>query len=94
MLLTLLAIVWLLIWLLAVVDIVRRHDLRTSSKVLWALAVIFVPSHRRARLPGRAPGRRHAVRAAGRPRASEATLRMRAPATAIRSDLAHHEGPR
>jgi hypothetical protein len=43
MLLTLLAIVWLLIWLLAVFDIVRRHDLRTSSKVLWALAVIFVP---------------------------------------------------
>lgn len=43
MLLTLLAIVWFLIWLLAVVDIVRRHDLRTSSKVLWALAVIFVP---------------------------------------------------
>jgi hypothetical protein len=43
MLLTLLAIVWLLIWLLAVFDIVRRRDLRTSSKVLWALAVIFVP---------------------------------------------------
>jgi hypothetical protein len=43
MLFTLLAIVWLLIWLLAVFDIVRRPDLRTSSKVLWALAVIFVP---------------------------------------------------
>jgi hypothetical protein len=43
MLLTLLAIVWLLIWMLAVFDIVRRPDLRTSSKVLWALAVIFVP---------------------------------------------------
>jgi hypothetical protein len=43
MLLTLLAIVWLLIWSLALVDIVRRPDLRTSSKVLWALAVIFVP---------------------------------------------------
>jgi hypothetical protein len=43
MLLTLLVIVWVLIWVLAVVDIVRRHDLRTSSKVLWALAVIFVP---------------------------------------------------
>lgn len=43
MLLTLLAIVWFLIWVLAVIDIVRRHDLRTSSKVLWALAVIFVP---------------------------------------------------
>ena len=43
MLLTLLAIVWVLIWVLAVVDILRRPDLRTSSKVLWALAVLFVP---------------------------------------------------
>jgi hypothetical protein len=43
MLLTLLAIVWVLIWLLGVFDIFRRRDLRTSSKVLWALAVIFVP---------------------------------------------------
>ena len=43
MLLTLLAIVWVLIWLLGVFDILRRRDLRTSSKVLWALAVIFVP---------------------------------------------------
>jgi hypothetical protein len=43
MLLTLLAIVWVLIWVLAVVDILRRRDLRTSSKVLWALAVLFVP---------------------------------------------------
>ena len=43
MLFTLLAIVWLLIWMLGVFDIVRRPDLRTSSKVLWALAVIFVP---------------------------------------------------
>jgi hypothetical protein len=43
MLFTLLAIVWLLIWVLGLVDIVRRRDLRTSSKVLWALAVIFVP---------------------------------------------------
>jgi hypothetical protein len=43
LLITLLAFVWLLIWVLALVDIVRRPDLRTSSKVLWALAVIFVP---------------------------------------------------
>jgi hypothetical protein len=43
MLFTLLAIVWLLIWVLGLVDILRRRDLRTSSKVLWALAVIFVP---------------------------------------------------
>ena len=43
MLFTLLAIIWVLIWVLGLVDIVRRRDLRTSSKVLWALAVIFVP---------------------------------------------------
>ena len=43
MLLTLVAIVWVLIWVLAVVDILRRPDLRTSSKVLWALAVLVVP---------------------------------------------------
>jgi hypothetical protein len=43
MLLTLLIIVWLLIWVLALFDIVRRRDLSTSSKVLWALAVLFVP---------------------------------------------------
>jgi uncharacterized membrane protein len=43
MLLAVLAFVWLLIWVLAVVDILRRRDLRTSSKVLWALAVLLVP---------------------------------------------------
>jgi hypothetical protein len=43
MLFTLLAIIWVLIWVLGLVDIFRRRDLRTSSKVLWALAVIFVP---------------------------------------------------
>jgi phospholipase D-like protein len=43
MLLTLLAIVWVLIWALVLVDILRRPDLRTSSKVLWALAALFVP---------------------------------------------------
>jgi hypothetical protein len=40
---TLIAIPLLLIWALTLVDIVRRHDLRTSSKVLWALAVLIVP---------------------------------------------------
>ena len=43
MLLTLLVIVWVLIWVLALVDILRRPDLRTSSKVLWALAVLVIP---------------------------------------------------
>jgi hypothetical protein len=40
---TLIAIPLLLIWALTFVDIVRRHDLRTSSKALWALAVLLVP---------------------------------------------------
>jgi hypothetical protein len=43
MLLTLLVIVWVLIWVLALVDILRRPDLRTSSKVLWAVAVLIIP---------------------------------------------------
>jgi hypothetical protein len=85
MLLTLLAIVWLLIWLLAVVDIVRRRDLRTSSKVLWALAVIFVPVvgvlvYLVARP---ADARQYVPRTATR---FKATLPMRASATATRSD--------
>lgn len=40
---TLIAIPLLLIWVLTMVDVVRRHDLRTSSKVLWALVVLLVP---------------------------------------------------
>ncbi len=43
MLLALLGFVWLLIWVLVLVDILRRPDLRISSKVLWALAALFVP---------------------------------------------------
>ena len=40
---TLIGVVLLLIWALVVVDVVRRPDLRTSSKVLWALLVLVVP---------------------------------------------------
>jgi hypothetical protein len=43
MLLTLLVIVWVLIWVLTLVDILRRPDLRTSSKVIWALVALIVP---------------------------------------------------
>jgi hypothetical protein len=39
----LIAIPLLLIWVLTVVDIVRRHDLSTSRKVLWALVELLVP---------------------------------------------------
>jgi hypothetical protein len=40
---TLIAIPLLLIWVLTVVDIVRRHDLHASRKVLWALFVLVIP---------------------------------------------------
>jgi hypothetical protein len=43
MLLVLIAIPLVLIWALTVVDVLRRHDLRTSSKVLWALVVLLIP---------------------------------------------------
>jgi hypothetical protein len=43
MLLTLLVIIWVLIWALTVVDIVRRRDLATTAKVLWALGVLILP---------------------------------------------------
>ena len=40
---TLIAIPLVLIWLLTLVDIVRRHDLRGGSKALWIAATLFVP---------------------------------------------------
>jgi hypothetical protein len=40
---TLIAIPLLLIWVLTLVDLVRRHDLNGSRKVLWALVVLLVP---------------------------------------------------
>jgi 4-amino-4-deoxy-L-arabinose transferase-like glycosyltransferase len=43
LLITLLAVVWVVIWALTAFDILRRPDLRTSAKVLWALGVLLVP---------------------------------------------------
>jgi len=43
MLLTLLAIVWVLIWAVCVFDVLRRPDLTTGMKVLWAVVVLLVP---------------------------------------------------
>ncbi len=40
---TLIAIPLLIIWVLTLVDIIRRRDLGTGRKVLWALAVLVVP---------------------------------------------------
>lgn len=33
----------LLIWVLTVVDLLRRHDLSGPGKVLWALVVLLIP---------------------------------------------------
>jgi hypothetical protein len=33
----------LLIWVLTVVDLLRRHDLSGPRKVLWALVVLLIP---------------------------------------------------
>jgi hypothetical protein len=43
MLIVLIAIPLLLIWVLAVIDLLRRRDLTTGHKVLWGLAVLLVP---------------------------------------------------
>ena len=39
----LIAIPLLLIWVLTLVDLFRRHDLSTGRKVLWALVVLILP---------------------------------------------------
>jgi hypothetical protein len=43
MLIGIITVLWLIIWALVLVDIVRRKDLTTSHKVLWALFVLVVP---------------------------------------------------
>jgi hypothetical protein len=43
LLVTLIAIPLLIIWVLVLVDIIRRRDLGTGSKVLWALAALVFP---------------------------------------------------
>jgi phospholipase D-like protein len=43
MLLFLLAVVWVLLWAVCLFDILRRRDLGTGSKVLWALVVLLLP---------------------------------------------------
>ncbi|HEY0364088.1 MAG TPA: PLD nuclease N-terminal domain-containing protein [Solirubrobacteraceae bacterium] len=39
----LIAIPLLLIWVLTLVDLFRRHDLSTGRKVAWALVVLILP---------------------------------------------------
>jgi hypothetical protein len=40
---TLIAIPLVIIWLLTLVDIIRRPDLGTGTKVLWALLALVLP---------------------------------------------------
>jgi hypothetical protein len=42
MLLTIIAILWLVVWLLLVVDVLRRK-MRTLSKVLWIVGMLVFP---------------------------------------------------
>jgi hypothetical protein len=42
MLLTIIGILWLVVWVLLVVDVLRR-DMRTRSRVLWILAMLVFP---------------------------------------------------
>jgi hypothetical protein len=39
----LIAIPLLLIWVLTLVDLFRRHDLSAGRKVLWAIVVLILP---------------------------------------------------
>ena len=41
--LTVIAIIWCLIWVFVVVDIVRRPVFSTLKKVAWALVVLIFP---------------------------------------------------
>jgi Phospholipase_D-nuclease N-terminal len=43
MLWTLLVIVWVMIWALVLVDVVRRHDLSRGAKAAWAILALVVP---------------------------------------------------
>ena len=41
--LTVIAIMWFLVWIFVVVDIVRRPQFTTVKKVAWALVVLIFP---------------------------------------------------
>jgi hypothetical protein len=41
--LTIIAILWFVVWVLVVVDIVRRPQFTTQKKIAWALIVLIFP---------------------------------------------------
>lgn len=36
-------VMWIFIWLLVAVRVLRRHDLGAGGKVLWLLVILFLP---------------------------------------------------
>jgi len=36
-------VVWVFIWLLVAVRVLRRHDLEVGGKMLWILAILVLP---------------------------------------------------
>jgi uncharacterized membrane protein YhaH (DUF805 family) len=43
MLFALIGIVLLLIWIVTMIDVFRRHDLSTAGRCGWALVVLLIP---------------------------------------------------
>ena len=41
--LTLIAILWVVVWVFVVVDIIRRPQFTTTKKIAWALIVLIFP---------------------------------------------------
>ena len=36
-------VVWIFVWLLVAVRVIRRHDIGVAGKVLWILAILLLP---------------------------------------------------
>jgi hypothetical protein len=36
-------VVWILVWLLVAVRVVRRHDLGLGGKLLWLVVILVIP---------------------------------------------------
>ena len=36
-------VMWIFVWLLVAVRVLRRHDLGAGGKVLWLLVILFLP---------------------------------------------------
>ena len=63
-------VLWIFVVVWCFVDNFRRHDHHGMAKAMWFLALVFIPMHRRVRVPRLPPGR-------GRSRASSRSCRWR-----------------